>query len=107
MRWVVSVAGCGSCHQGLAPTGTTARLDTDSLGYGPRTAASVVVGTNKAVPGRQPGQHLQPVPQQRDELPRTVRSPRCIIGMCQSKKRDCAACHNFSRPERSLSLSKN
>ena len=40
-------AGCGSCHSGPCPHGTTARLDTDSLGYGPRTAPSVVVSTNK------------------------------------------------------------
>ncbi len=99
------VAGCGSCHQGLAPTGTTARLDTDSLGYGPRTQPSAVVGTNKTVlDGNLDNICSQCHSNERDAQDRAFAEVH--KRHVSDKKRDCAACHNFSRPERSLSLSK-
>jgi PKD repeat protein len=101
-----SVAGCGSCHQALAPTGTTARLDTDSLGYGPRTAPSVVVSTNRPTLNGS----LDNICSQCHSN-ETSAKDRAFAEVhnrhVSSKKKDCAACHNFSRPERSLSLSKN
>lgn len=100
-----SLAGCGSCHQGLAPTGTTARLDTDRLGYGPRTELSAVVGTNRTVLDG----NLDNICSQCHSNERGAQD-RAFAEVhkrhVSDKKRDCAACHNFSRPERSLSLSK-
>lgn len=99
------VAGCGSCHQDLAPTGTKARLDTDSLGYGPRTAPSAVVGTNRTVlDGNLDNICSQCHSNERDAQDRAFAEVH--KRHVSDKKRDCAACHNFSRPERSLSLSK-
>ncbi|MBP9602809.1 MAG: PKD domain-containing protein [Chromatiaceae bacterium] len=101
-----NVAGCGSCHQALAPTGTTARLDTDILGYGPRTQPSVVVSTNRATLNGS----LDNICSQCHSNKTNARD-RAFAEVhnrhVSSKKKDCAACHNFSRPERSLSLSKN
>ena len=94
------VAGCGSCHQGLAPTGTTARLDTDSLGYGPRTARSVVVGTNKTDLGGNLENSVASAIATR-EMPRICVGPGGRRHV-SDKKKDCAACHNFSRPERRI-----
>ena len=97
--------GCGSCHQALAPTGTTARLDTDILGYGPRTQPSVVVSTNRTTLNGS----LDNICSQCHSNKTSARD-RAFAEVhnrhVSSKKKDCAACHNFSRPERSLSLSK-
>ena len=100
------VAGCGSCHQGLAPTGTKARLNTGSLGYGLRRASSAVDITNTT-----------PLNGNLDKIcsqchsNETSAQDRAFAEVhkqhVSDKKKDCAACHNFSRPERSLSLSKN
>ncbi|MBP8284478.1 MAG: hypothetical protein KAX46_11315, partial [Chromatiaceae bacterium] len=99
------VAGCGSCHQALATTGTTARLDTDSLGYGPRTELSAVVGTNRTLlDGNLDNICSQCHSNERDAQDRAFAEVH--KRHVSDKKRDCAACHNFSRPERNLSLSK-
>ena len=101
-----SLAGCGSCHQDLAPTGTTARLDTASLGYGPRTAPSLVVSTNRTTLNG----NLDNICSQCHSNETSAQDrgfDEVHKRHVTDKKKDCAACHNFSRPERSLSLSKN
>ncbi len=94
-------AGCGSCHGALS--GGPERLDMPALGYGLRTLPSVVVGTRTtALNG-----DLNTICTQchgnesKDRDFASVHSRHV-----QKEGKECSACHNFSRPERGLSLSR-
>ncbi|MBK5963945.1 hypothetical protein CCR95_07555 [Thiocystis minor] len=93
--------GCGSCHQALG--GGPARLDMQGLGYGLRTLPSAVIGTRvTALNG-----NLNSICTQCHE---NESEDRDFAGVhsrhVQKEGKECATCHNFSRPERSLSLSR-
>jgi PKD repeat protein len=93
--------GCGSCHQALG--GGPSRLDMGSLGYGLRTLPSAVIGTRvKTLNG-----NLNSICTQCHE---NESEDRDFVGVhdrhVQGEGRECSACHNFSRPERGLTLSR-
>ena len=93
--------GCGSCHGGLS--GGPARLDMKGLGYGLRTLPSVVIGTRTAALNG----NLNNICTQCHE---NETEDRDFAGVhsrhVQEERKECSACHNFSRPERGLSLSR-
>ena len=93
--------GCGSCHGGLS--GGPTRLDMKGLGYGLRTLPSVVIGTRTATLNG----NLNTICTQCHE---NETEDRDFAGVhsrhVQSEGKECSACHNFSRPERGLSLSR-
>ncbi|WP_296809344.1 PKD domain-containing protein [Thiocapsa sp.] len=94
-------AGCGTCHGELS--GGPARLDMQGLGYGLRTLPSVVIGTRAAVLNG----NLNTICTQCHE---NESEDRDFAGVhsrhVQKEGKECSACHNFSRPERGLSLSR-
>ena len=98
-----STAGCGSCHSAL--TGGPARMVMKDLGYGLRTAPSVVVSTLKPTLSG----NLDNICSQCHSN-KTSTKDRAFAEVhnrhVSSKRKDCAACHNFTRPERGLSLSR-
>ncbi|MBK1649186.1 hypothetical protein CKO36_11345 [Rhabdochromatium marinum] len=93
--------GCGSCHAGLS--GGPRQLDLASLGYGLRTLPSAVIGTRVT----QLNGNLDAICTQCHD---NEREDRDFSGVherhVRKEGKDCAACHNFSRPERNLALSR-
>ncbi|HYN77973.1 MAG TPA: hypothetical protein VES73_09285, partial [Lamprocystis sp. (in: g-proteobacteria)] len=98
-----NTAGCGSCHSAL--TGGPARMVMKDLGYGLRTATSVVVSTLRPTLSG----NLDNICSQCHSN-KTSTKDRAFAEVhnrhVSSKRKDCAACHNFTRPERGLSLSR-
>ncbi|WP_083924662.1 PKD domain-containing protein [Lamprocystis purpurea] len=95
-------AGCGSCHAAL--TGGPARMVMKDLGYGLRTAPSAVIGTRVTTLNG----NLDAICGQCHSNKTEGRAFASVHNRhVQDKKKDCAACHNFTRPERALSLSRN
>ncbi|WP_200153866.1 PKD domain-containing protein [Chromatium okenii] len=94
-------AGCGSCHQALS--GGPARLDMAALGYGLRTLPSVVAGSRvTALNGT-----LNTICTQCHDNESEDRDFNSVHSRhVQKEGKDCAACHNFARPERGLTLSR-
>jgi hypothetical protein len=93
--------GCGSCHGALR--GGPKQLDLAGLGYGLRTLPSVVAGTRT----NNLNGNLDAICTQCHE---NEREDRDFSGVherhVEKEGKDCAACHNFSRPERGLVLSR-
>ena len=92
---------CGSCH--ASQSGGPLQMDLGPLGYGPRTLPSVVQGNV----GADLGGDLDNICSQchGNETGNNDRSFDEVHSRhVQGEGRDCAACHNFSRPERGLSL---
>ena len=98
-----STTGCGSCHSTL--TGGLLRMDMETLGYVPRTLPSAVTDT---LVTNLNGDLDQICSQCHSN--KTNASDREFAEVherhVEKKGRDCAACHNFSRPERGLSLTR-
>ncbi|NEV62186.1 PKD domain-containing protein [Thiorhodococcus minor] len=93
--------GCGSCHASLS--GGPRQLDLEGLGYALRTAPSAVIGTGQATLNG----NLDAICSQCHENEREDRDFSDVHRRhVQEEGKDCAACHNFSRPERGLSLSR-
>ena len=90
---------CGSCH--ASQSGGPLQMELGSLGYGPRTLPSVVTGTNRTTLNGD----LNNICSQCHGNETGGRGFDSVHSRhVQSLRRDCAACHNFSRPERGLSL---
>ncbi|WP_158002517.1 PKD domain-containing protein [Methyloterricola oryzae] len=96
-----SALACGACHSAL--TGGPVRMDLKGkLGYGLRTGASAVQGTRQATLDGT----FNTVCRQCHSVESSGRTFTSVHSRhVQDKRKDCAACHNFSRPERGLSLS--
>ena len=90
---------CGSCH--ASQSGGPLQVDLGPLGYGPRTLPSVVQGTNVT----NLNGDLDNICRQCHGNETGGRGFDSVHNRhVQNLGRDCAACHNFSRPERGLSL---
>lgn len=99
-----STSGCGSCHSGLS--GGPVRMDMDVLGYGPRTQTSVVTDTRVTIlDGNLDNICSQCHGNETDARDRefTEVHQRHV----EKEGKECSACHDLSRPERGLSLSRN
>lgn len=95
---------CGSCHS--SQNGGPLQMDLGALGFGPRTLPSVVINTDQATLNG----NLNNICSQCHDN-ETGNNDRSFTEVhnrhVASENKDCAACHNFSRPERGLSLSQN
>ena len=95
---------CGSCHS--SQNGGPLQMDLGALGFGPRTLPSVVINTDQATLNG----NLNNICSQchDNETGNNDRSFTEVHNRHVAREnKDCAACHNFSRPERGLSLSQN
>lgn len=93
---------CGSCH--ASQSGGPLQMDLGPLGYGPRTLPSVVTNTDQPTLNGD----LNNICSQCHGNETGGRGFDSVHSRhVQNLGKDCAACHNFSRPERGLSLSQN
>jgi len=93
---------CGSCHS--SQNGGPLQMDLGALGFGPRTLPSVVINTDQATLNG----NLNNICSQCHGNENGGRGFDSVHSRhVQNLGKDCAACHNFSRPERGLSLSQN
>jgi len=92
---------CGSCHDQL--TGGPLQVDLSTLGYELRTLPSIVVNTLKTTLNGDINQICSQCHSNKTE----GRSFSSVHKRhVQDKKRDCGSCHNFSRLERGLFLTR-
>lgn len=92
---------CGACHAAIT-TGGPVRMDLKGkLGYGLRLGPSAVQGTRQATLDGT----VETVCKQCHSVKSSGRTFTSVHSRhVQDKRKDCAACHNFGRPERGLSL---
>ncbi|MDX2504256.1 MAG: hypothetical protein QNL62_07245, partial [Gammaproteobacteria bacterium] len=96
--------GCGSCHSGLS--GGPLRMDMDALGYGPRTLPSVVSSTRVT----NLNGNLDNICSQCHGNETSARDREFVEvhqRHVEKEGKECSACHDLSRPDRGLSLSRN
>ena len=92
---------CGSCHASLS--GGPLQTELGALGYGPRDLSSAVINTDQTTLNGD----LDNICSQchGNETSNNDRSFTEVHNRHVAREnKDCAACHNFSRPERGLSL---
>ena len=93
--------GCGSCHAGLSAG--PRQLDLAGLGYGLRTLPSAVIGTRvTTLNGNLDAICTQCHDNEGEDRDFSGVHERHV----EKEGKDCASCHNFSRPERGLTLSR-
>ena len=95
---------CGSCHP--SQSGGPLQVELGDLGYGPRTLPSDVQNTDRTTLDG----NLNNICSQchSNETSNSDREFNEVHDRhVRNEGKDCAACHNFSRPERGLSLTQN
>ena len=96
-----SIKGCGSCHSGLS--GGPNQLDLSKFEYGLRTLPSVVINTRQKTLN---GDAKLVCTQCHENKEEGFSFAKMHEKHIKDKKKDCSSCHNFSRPERGLFLTK-
>ncbi|MCU7940523.1 MAG: hypothetical protein KZQ64_02460 [gamma proteobacterium symbiont of Bathyaustriella thionipta] len=94
---------CGACHSTL--TGGSVRMDMTALGYGPRTEPSIVIDTQQTnLSGNLDNICSQCHENETDSKDREFAEVH--KQHVEDEGKECSACHNLSRPERGLSLTR-
>jgi hypothetical protein len=94
---------CGACHASKSGGPVRLQLQTE-LGYQLRQGESAVVGTQQSGPLNGDMEKICTQCHENKQKKRDFDSVHFLH--VYEKKRDCAGCHEFSRPERGLSLTK-